>query len=175
MSKRKDWLYGRLSQPFDDECVEWPFSLNSYGYGVIGAGAIDGNPRNGRRILISHLSLESVGKTRPEYPSNCALHSCDNASCFNPNHLEWRTKTQNIKQRDERGRTARQVGEINAMAKLTVHDVEVIFAIKKLRFNQREIAEMFGRNIQTIGDILTGRTWGHLGLANKEGDYHFIH
>ena len=34
----------------------------------------------------------------------CVLHSCDNPNCVNPKHLNLGTQTENIKDRDNKGR-----------------------------------------------------------------------
>src|SRR5437899_1621435 len=73
-----DYLISKLLELQDaptDECVEWPFGTSG-GYGTFRL--------NGKRVEATHYAL---GMNRPEGME--ALHSCDNPSCFNPQHLRW--------------------------------------------------------------------------------------
>lgn len=151
------WLVERLSQPFGDECVEWPFGRNGGGYGTC------------RKRAITHLALESVGQSRPPAPANLACHSCHNPPCFNPNHLRWDTNGGN---QDEAYALGRKIseglpGEENGRVKITEHDVRVMFALKKLGFRPIEIARMFPEVEESRAPkILIGKSWAHLGLAS---------
>lgn len=117
----------------------------------------------------------------------CVLHRCDNPPCCNPDHLFLGTKTENIADRDAKGRTARgekhgrrtkpertargsrngscthpgiRKGERNGRAKLTVAEVDEI----KRRYaaggtSLRRLAGEFGVNFTSISLIVRGKTW----------------
>ena len=59
-----------------------------------------------RDRLASRYAL-SLQLGRDLKPGECALHSCDNPPCVNPDHLHVGTKTLNAQERDERGRHAK--------------------------------------------------------------------
>lgn len=60
-----------------DKCIEWPFTRDIRGYGVIS-----------RKFKVHRLALEkAVGLPPVGKPK--AVHKCGNPSCFNVRHLEW--------------------------------------------------------------------------------------
>lgn len=68
-----------------DECLIWPYAVSS-GYGC---ATIDG-----RSERVHVLACEWAHGPRPEGMD--AAHSCDVRRCFNPAHLRWATRTENI-------------------------------------------------------------------------------
>lgn len=88
-------------------------------------------------------------------------HRCDNRLCFNPDHLELGTQSQNMGDMVARGRSRTGMRHHNA----TLSDA-LVFKIRSLAsggfLTQREIAEMFGIAQPTVSDIVTGRRWRHL-------------
>lgn len=89
------------------------------------------------------------------------LHSCDNPRCCNPAHLSLGTSLENNHQRSERGRTAKQVGTTNGMAKLTEDQAKEIISLKG-QVPQPELAKRYGVAQTAISKIQTGARWGHL-------------
>lgn len=72
-----------------DECWEWTGAKTDKGYAALSF-------RRG-----SHIALALAGKPRT---ARCALHSCDNPGCVNPNHLRWGTDAENVADMVERKR-----------------------------------------------------------------------
>ena len=71
---------------FQDDCVEWQGTLNEKGYGLVFI--------NSKSLRVSRIVLErKLG--RKIKVGMLALHTCDNPSCFNPNHLYEGTPQQN--------------------------------------------------------------------------------
>jgi hypothetical protein len=87
-------------------------------------------------------------------------HVCDNPRCINVAHLIIGTQTDNVADRERRGRTS--FGERHATAKLSKKEVLKIFVLLekgdsyKLRGN---IAKEYGVSLAAITDIRLGRTW----------------
>jgi len=82
-----------------DECVEWPHSRDSYGYGRIW---IDGRHHGVHALICEHVhGLRPVGLV--------ARHTCGpHPWCCNPRHVEWGTQSQNNSDAELRDRTKRR-------------------------------------------------------------------
>lgn len=86
-----------------------------------------------------------------------ARHSCDNNWCIRPDHIVPGTHSDNIRDRNERGRTAR--GEKSGNAKLTNLQVQ---QIREAAGTQTEIAKRFGVSQQLVSRIRLKDCWRHL-------------
>ena len=76
----------------DKDCWEWTAALNENGYGRF---YLDGKEYRAHRWIFIQLN-----KWEPEV----VMHTCDNPSCVNPDHLRGGTIEENNKDRDEKGR-----------------------------------------------------------------------
>lgn len=74
-----------LSNLETDECVLWPHTVNSKGYGQIGV--------NGKSTSVHVLACEQAHGPRPE--GKQAAHSCGVKRCINQRHLRWATQSEN--------------------------------------------------------------------------------
>lgn len=83
------------------------------------------------------------------------LHKCDNPSCVNPNHLFLGTHTDNMRDMNQKHRR-NNVGERNAMSKLTIEQVQ---EIRLSGDKQRELASRFGVHQSLISLIKSGKIW----------------
>lgn len=106
------------------------------------------------------MVCEAVHGPAPS-PHHEAAHTCGRGSsgCINPNHLRWATPTENQADKIEHGTSNR--GERCAASRLTEDDVIEIRRLKG-KMTQKEIAEIFGVNYITVGDIHNSRTWAWL-------------
>src|SRR5579872_5202610 len=103
-----------------DECVLWPFYVNPNGYGTVN------NPRPNRKTIFVHR-LAFYGKYG-RWPPPEGLHRCDNTLCFNPTHIFEGTHADNMKDKAEKGRASKLMGENHPRHKLKEHDVRNIIA-----------------------------------------------
>lgn len=71
-------------------------------------------------------------------------HLCKNRKCVNPEHLEAVRQAENVRR--------------GLLAKLTKEDVKKIKSLKG-KFNQYEIAEMFGINQCSVSRIMNEKRW----------------
>lgn len=88
----------------------------------------------------------------------CVLHSCDNGSCVNPEHLRVGTQVENMLEAVAKGRVPRS---------LTICQARFIRAIsgKFPDVNRRAIASLFRVNVAVINDLIANRTWRWLPLG----------
>lgn len=90
-------------------------------------------------------------------------HRCDNPPWVNPMHLTIGTHADNIRDRDDRGHTAK--GVRNSQAKLSEEDVLFIRANYRSRdrvLGSKALSARFGVSPSTVIWIISGGTWRHL-------------
>ena len=131
-----------------DECVIWPYALNSDGYGIL---RVDGLTRNSPR-LVCERAHGAPPSTKHE-----AAHSCGNRACINHSHLRWATHTENSADKEIHGTVQR--GENATVAKLTDADVR---AIRSSSETFRRLADRYGVGETAISNIKSGRRWSHV-------------
>jgi hypothetical protein len=82
------FLREHVSDP-DGECVIWPMSRNSNGYGMFG---FEG------KVYWTHRYMCELVNGPPPTPEHEAAHSCGRGKdgCIHPKHLSWKTKSGNM-------------------------------------------------------------------------------
>lgn len=126
----------------EEECWEWKRCKFSNGYGRI---KIKGHISTHRLALF--LTTGIWGEM--------ALHSCDNPSCCNPNHLRWGTHKENMRDMTGRGR--------HHLTKLTSEQVLKIRAKYALgNITQQALADEYNVKQAAISDIIRRITWTHI-------------
>jgi HNH endonuclease len=108
-----------------------------------------------RRYLHRVLYAEKFGEIKE---GTIIRHTCDNPRCINLDHLVEGTHTDNMRDRMDRGRTAR--GERNRGAILTEQQVLDIF--NNCTNSPKELGLKYNVTPTTIRDIKIGKTWKHL-------------
>lgn len=96
---RERFLHYSSPEP-NSGCWLWTGTIIEKGYGRLCV--------NGKTVLATHVSLELDGRPRPG-AQFCALHTCDNPSCVNPEHLYWGTIQDNSNDMVARGRSRGKV------------------------------------------------------------------
>lgn len=134
----------------EDGCWWWRGGLHHYGYGVI-----QDEPPSRKQLgahVVSYRLFKGVIARGLE-----VRHSCHNRACVNPSHLSLGTKADNVRDRDEAGRTLR--GERHWAAKLSEADV---LSIRTDDRSNREIADSYGMTKENVMHIRKRKTWKHL-------------
>jgi hypothetical protein len=126
------WLFKALEQGLPgEECWEWPWSKNQYGYGNVG---IDGKTK---RVHI--LACEHAHGPMPE-PGMYAAHEpevCHNPACFRPDHLRWATAKENT--------ADRKIDGTHREPALPPQQAEFIRNLYSLgKWTQQELADIYG-------------------------------
>lgn len=135
-------------------CWIWTGNTSRNGYGSIQSGG------KGSPTLSAHrLSYEMH---KGQIPEGCVvMHSCDNPSCVNPDHLSIGTFKENTADMIAKGRkrTIAPKGIDNGKAKLNDSLVRYIRQSSK---NAASIARELSLSANCIRGVRTGRTWSHV-------------
>jgi hypothetical protein len=139
-----DRLWEKILKKESTECWLWQGGMGGKGYGII-------RKWNGEKWVNAYAHREVLQLTVGEsaIPEAQALHSCDNPSCCNPNHLSWGTNSQNRK--EARDRLLNQGNQ-----KLTPAQVD------QIREDTRThvlIAQDYSVHFDTVARIKQGRAW----------------
>lgn len=133
------------------ECWIWKRSKDKNGYGYIKK---DKRTHKAHRISYE-LHNGPVGNL-------WVLHSCDNPSCVNPQHLWLGTAQDNnddmMKKNRQKHVGWEAIGEKNPNAKLTQEDVDWIRA-NYTRGKGPEFSQRFGVGVYQITKIVRGEAW----------------
>ena len=126
-------------------CIVWNAAKNEKGYGRFGY--------NGKN---RHAHIVAYEITKGKVPNGSILmHSCDNPSCVNPDHLTVGTKAQNNLDMHNKGRAAPIPSPVTR-AKLTREQAEEIRASP---LGCRRLGRKYGVLFGTIAKIRRRETW----------------
>lgn len=153
-------------------CWGWSGKLDSYGRAFLMIGSkADGSRKNCRAARLSYE--EFVG---PIHEGLCVLHTCDNPSCINPEHLFLGTQADNMADKVAKGRQAKGKnhgwaknpdaiprGSKASRSKLTEEDIRLIRReYDGGGISQRALADRYGVSQRAVWAVLAGVTWGHV-------------
>jgi len=135
------------------DCWIWTGAKTLNGYGTIGLGS----KKDGKEM--SHRLSYKIHKG--EIPDGMyILHSCDNPSCVNPDHLRFGTAKENTHDAMDKNRFIKppiHVGENNPKAKITAEQAREIRDNNHIK--AKYYAEKYSLHISTVLRIRRGRTW----------------
>ena len=138
-------------------CINTRFAVDKDGYGLV---TIAGTKQKHHRLAYCEandlLITDIAGKV--------IMHTCDNPSCVNPDHLVLGTHADNTQDMWAKGRqnVPSFKGDKNPAAKLTDDKVREIRELAKVG-NPFRLAKQYGISQGSLYYILSRRTWKHVG------------
>jgi len=131
-------------------------STNRKGYLTLTLCRDDGQ----RDHLVHRLVLEAFIGPCPEGME--ARHFPDNDAANNRlENLAWATHTKNCNDQVTHGTIC--YGERQGSSKLTIHDIEKIFSLRRNGRGCTQIGKMIGIHVRHVYRILNGERWAHTG------------
>ena len=127
-------------------CLEFQGSRTNYGYGKVSSPG-GGAPLTAHRVVYEH----DVGGLQED---EIVLHTCDNPSCCNPQHLRKGTKADNTA--DMVSKKRHQYGEARWNHKLTEDQVR---EIRKDSRSGRELGRAYGVSRSQIYRVKNRQRW----------------
>jgi hypothetical protein len=136
-----------------EKCWIWTGSKNYFGYGTANW---KGLPSRAHRISwIIHFDKIPKGMH--------ILHKCDNPSCVNPKHLWIGTHTDNMRDRQAKGRANHACGENQWISKLSERDVrEIRRSYAAGEMTQVALSKKFKVRQGSISGIILRKSWKHV-------------
>jgi hypothetical protein len=134
-------------------CWEWAGAKNKEGYGHF---------RMSGKVMLAHrCSYLLLTGDIPE--GMIVMHSCDNPSCVNPEHLRAGTHADNMADRNFKGRASggSLKGGRHPGAKLTASDIKSIRSLCGRGIPQSKIAARFNISQPTVCNINRRKSWSH--------------
>lgn len=144
---QREWLAAVINMQQDD-CIDWPFSLNRRGNGY-GLLYVDGK----RTLAHRHVCLSVRGL--PPTTDAQAAHSCGRSTCVNPRHLRWATAAENAADKVNHGTDTR--GDRHPGVRLTDADAMEVRRRRLAGAPVGELAREYGVSSTTISLVASGR------------------
>lgn len=139
--KQRFW---KRVEKLDSGCWIWTGSKNVGGYGLVGSGG------KGGKYLLTHRYSYTIHKG--EIPQGMyVMHSCDNPSCVNPDHLSLGTPKDNTLDAKNKGRLS------NGERPKKLSDEQVLFIKEHLEISGKDVAAMFNVSKAVVSSIRNGK------------------
>ena len=139
------FLRNHVAYPHKDWCVVWPFSTTR-GYGTFGYLG---------KHYYAHRFICELAHGKAPSDTHEAAHGCGDTACVNPNHLSWKTPTENMLDCRQHGTHVRS--RYGSAGKLTPEQAETIRGQQGLK-TLRELADEYGMSESAISNVWTGKT-----------------
>lgn len=152
MSEWVDRFHSHYVRSEPDKCWEWRSARSQNGYGRF--------MLSGKARIASRISYEV--HCGPIPAGLCVMHICDNPACVNPHHLRLGTHSDNMLDRNVKGRArgGSLRGERHWNSKISQEQADKIRILARQgRVPQRSIASMFGISQSQVSEIKNENTW----------------
>ena len=150
-SRKREAVLKRLFRNIkvsDKECWEWQGATTN-GYGTFRDNEVAEN----FKLLVTRVAWVVI-KGEPIPDNLHVLHRCDNPKCFNPDHLFLGTHQDNMKDRDNKGRTFS--GELVGTSVYSTEDIMKAKEMLEQGMTGRAVSEITGISPTHISRIRKG-------------------
>lgn len=136
-------------------CRLWTGYRSPDGYGWRRV-KMDGKWRN---IGVHRLAcIEAHGP--PPFPKAEAMHSCDVPNCYEPTHLSWGSRQDNMGDAAKKGRMPRGVKSWRTT--MTEEDIRFIRSTCAMGIPKKDLADQYGVSETQIYRICSREQWSHV-------------
>jgi hypothetical protein len=151
-SKDEARFFSKVDSTEIEGCHPWIACTTQDGYGLFRI--------NGTLTTAHRVSYEITVGPIPEGMVVRHSNECTTRGCVNPNHLSTGTQVDNMRDRDEAGRTPK--GESSGASKLKTVGVLDIRKRAAAGETQASIAKDYQVETSTISAIVRRKTWRHI-------------
>ena len=150
----EDRFFQYVSKKDEDSCWEWLGTKNEDGYGAfLYNGKMIGSHRVSWLLFNKEIEKDKI-----------VLHTCNNPSCVNPNHLRLGTQKENVQQMFSENRDNHARGENVKVSKLKKNEPDEIRKKYENGKNMVILAKEYNVSCTCISNIISNKTW-------KNNDY----
>ena len=133
------------------DCINSTYAIGTSGYCYVNLG---GKPVGHHRLAYAKAN----GVALEDMQGKVVMHTCDNRTCINPEHLRLGTTADNNADMRAKGRASGNPNPVfNPMAKLTPEQVKEIRNNKQLTYDK--LAKMFSVSKSTICRVKKQQVW----------------
>lgn len=120
--------------------------------------------KNGvKTSLFVHRLVAMTFKSNDNFMNLVVNHRDFNPQNNHIDNLEWVTQLQNVRHSQINGRLRAPKGEKNGHSKIKDTDVPTIIKLNRSGVSQRDIAKKYKIDQSTVSDIITRKTYRHVG------------
>lgn len=148
MKALADRFHAKVGPKLPNGCMEWQAHRLPNGYGMIRRGSLKAG-----KVLAHRLAYELVHGAIPQ--GMIVMHTCDNPSCVNHEHLRLGFHKDNTADMVAKGRHGWRDGM--PWQKLSVADIDAIRRLRAEGRTQQAIADHFGVSRPLISMHLNGK------------------
>lgn len=138
-----------------DGCWFWKGTKARNAYGIIQTGG-----KGAKSVTVHRLSYMMHHGEIPD--DHVIMHSCDNPSCVNPDHLSAGTYQENALDAIQKGRHARMAPVGSKNGKAVLDDDKVRYIRASVGVSHVKLAKELGVSVSCVKGVRSGRTWGHI-------------
>jgi len=153
-----DVLWNKVDKRGEDECWEWKGFKNHSGYGRTW---INDKGYYAHRVIYSLVYPNTINLNAPtsQNETGFLLHTCDNPSCCNPNHLWVGTHADNMADKAAKGRSPDFSGGKGPRCKLTMEQARKARLLRKNGMTILQLMEKFNLSRASMKTLLRGDSY----------------
>ena len=135
-----------------NDCWEWIGCKNSTGYGSM---TVNQKTYSAHRLIYVLTYPNTIEYKAPKDKTlkEFILHSCDNRTCCNPNHMTLGNYNDNNKDAKNKGRSKTVYGANHKNAKLTQEQANKVRQLHGIGINYSQLGIFFGISANNISRI----------------------
>lgn len=153
-----DVLWSKVDKRNDNECWNWLGYKNEQGYGRV---MINDYSYYAHRVIynLAYPNVITLNAPKSSDDMGFLLHTCDNPSCCNPNHLFVGTHLDNMRDKVAKGRSPDFGGDKGPRCKLSMSQAKEIRELRKSGISAKELAIKFNISLASIKTLLRGKSY----------------